>query len=65
MDLDAARVDALMIKKMHLQKEGRCFHSVKMGHISRNCQQKKENAPMTNHGNQGTTVHITEVEEKD
>ena len=36
-----------------------------MGHISRNCQQRKENAPATNRGNQGTTVRVTEVEEKD
>ena len=62
MDLDAAWVDALTTEeKTHLQKEGRCFHCKKMGHISRNCQQKKENSPVTNRGNQGTTVRVTEV----
>ena len=66
MDLDAARIDALTTKeKTRLQKEGRCFHCKKMGHISRNCQQRKENAPVTNRGNQGTTTRVTEVEEKD
>ena len=66
MDLNATRVDALTIEeKMRLQKEGRCFHCKKMGHISRNCQQKKENAPVTGRGNQGTTTQVTEVEEKD
>jgi hypothetical protein len=49
MDLDAARIDALTTEeKTRLQKEGRCFHCKKMGHISRNCQQRKENAPVTN-----------------
>ena len=66
MDLDAAQVDALTTEeKMRLQKEGRCFHCKKMGHISKNCQQKKENTPATNHGNQGTTACVAEVEEKD
>ena len=66
MDLDATRVDALTVEeKTCLQKEGRCFHCKKMGHISKNCQQKKENAPVTNRGNQGTTARVTELEEKD
>jgi hypothetical protein len=66
MDLDAARVDALTTEeKTRLQKEGRCFHCKKMGHISRNCQQKKSNdAPAINRGNQRTTARVTEVEEK-
>ena len=66
MDLDAVWVDALTTEeKTRLQKEGQCFHCKKMGHISKNCQQKKENTPVTNRRNQGTTTCITEVEEKD
>ena len=66
MDLDAVQIDALTTEeKMRLQKEGRCFHCKKMGHISKNCQQKKESTPAASHGNQGTTTCVAEVEEKD
>jgi hypothetical protein len=63
MEVDAARVNALTTEeKAQLQKEGRCFHCKRMGHISRNCHQKKtNNAPNTSRGNQGTTAHITET----
>ena len=65
MDLNATQIDALTTEeKTCLQKEGRCFHCKKMGHISKNCQQRKENAPVTNCRNQGTTAQVTEVEEK-
>ena len=36
-----------------------------MGHISKNCQQRKENVLVTNRGNQGTNAQVTKVEEKD
>ena len=66
MDLDTAQVDALTTEeKMCLQKEGCCFHCKKMGHISKNCQQRKENTPVTSCRNQGTTACVTEVKEKE
>jgi hypothetical protein len=63
MEVDATRVDALTTEeKTRLQKEGRCFHCKRMGHISRNCQQKKNNdAPNTNHRNQGTTTRVSKT----
>jgi hypothetical protein len=63
MEVDAAQVNALTTEeKARLQKEGRCFHCKRMGHISRNCQQKKNNdAPNASRGNQGTTARVTET----
>jgi hypothetical protein len=63
MEVDVAQVNALTTEeKIRLQKEGRCFHCKRMGHISRNCQQKKNNdTPNASHGNQGTTARVTET----
>jgi hypothetical protein len=63
MEVDMAQVNALTTEeKTQLQKEGRCFHCKRMGHISRNCQQKKNNdAPNASRRNQGTTTWVTET----
>ena len=43
MDVDTVEVNTLSIKdRNQLQKEGKCFNCQKVGHIGRNCPNKKD-----------------------
>ena len=65
MDVDAVRVDTLMVEeKERLAKEGQCFKCKKQGHISCKCPEREENKNTPCHGNQGMTARMAAVEEE-
>ena len=65
MDVDTVEVNTLSIEdRNQLQKEGKCFNCQKVGHIGRNCPNKKD-APKNGIPcmNQGMSGQVTKAEE--